>query len=160
MMTRTRPVALTALVALALALAGCEEERACTLIGCAPSSLTLDTAGWEPGEYEIEVRYTAGGEIAFECTLELGQQVVADAGPIQSTCRQTAGDTRALELYPTTNTAPRLEVYDSPDEVRLVLRSDGETLFDDTIALEHEVSYPNGPHCGGCRSAEMTLTLL
>jgi len=51
-------------------------------------------------------------------------------------------------------------VYDSPDEVQLVLRRDDEMLFDDTIELEHTTSYPNGRDCSACRSANMTLSLL
>jgi hypothetical protein len=139
--------------------AGCTEERSCTRIGCAASRLMLDTEGWAVGQYEIEVRYTLSGDIAFECTFDVGEQAT-DAGPIQSTCRQTAGDTRTVELYPPSGMEPTLDVYDSPDEVRLILRSAGETLFDDTIALEHETSYPNGRDCAACRSANMTLSLL
>lgn len=146
---------------LALLAAGCDGSTDCTAIGCASSRLTLDTEGWTPGEYEIEVRYTRGGDFTFECSFTVGEHAGADAGPIQSTCRQTSGDdVRAVYLYPTPGTEPVLEVYDSPDEVELVLRRGDEQLFDDTIELEHTTSHPNGPDCGTCRSASMTLSLL
>jgi len=150
--------------ALLLMASGCSEPRSCTRIGCGGSRLTLDTDGWMPGEYEIELRYTLGGDHAFVCTfsVEDPQNAGGDAGadPIQSTCTQTVGTGRAVHLYPIPGMEPALAVHDTPDEVRFVLRSGGQMLFDDTIKLEYVESSPNGPGCGACRSGSMTLSLL
>jgi hypothetical protein len=166
MMKRLFLLSALAFVCSLLAATGCEESDACTAAGCGPSRLKLDTEGWAPGEYEIELRYTLGGDQAFVCTLSVDDPQASehagdDAGPsgYESTCRQTKGTSRSVQLYPSAHMGPAIEVFDAPDEVQLVLRTGDQTLFDDTITLEHETSYPNGPDCGACRSASMTLTL-
>lgn len=166
-MRRATLLGLLAAPFVVLAATACEETHACTAAGCGPSRLTIATEGWVPGEYQIEVRYTLGGEQAFECTFAVADsedpgQRGDDAGAedgIQSTCEQVVGTGRAVRLYPVPGMEPVIEVYDAPDAVQLVLRNGDRELFDDTIALDHVASYPNGPDCGACRSATMTVTL-
>lgn len=163
----SRALALLTLVAVVLlaAVSACDNHL-CTAIGCGPSELTLDTEGLPADEYEVEVRYSLGGEQAFVCTFRVGDADTAangddDAGPsgFTSTCRQTVGEGRAVDLYPS-ELNPTIFVYDSPDEVQLVVRNDAGTVFNDTITLEHVESNPNGPDCGSpCRTATMTIAL-
>jgi hypothetical protein len=132
---------------------------------CAASELTLDTQGLSPGEYQVEVRYSLGGDQAFACTFQVpdaDSAANADAAAASSisTCTQTVDEPRAVELYGSAEPNPTISIYDSPNQVRLAVRNADGTVLDDTITLEHVASYPNGPDCGSpCRTATMTIAL-
>jgi hypothetical protein len=148
------------LCALMLGASACTEERSCTLIGCQNGSFQLLEGDWAPGDYELEVSYSKLGDQSFVCPFQIAADGDADAGtsPYQSTCMQTKGTDRALTFYLGPN-VPTLHVNDDADTFQLTIRRDDQVVFDDTIAPEYQVTHPNGPDCGSCRSAQTSIDI-
>lgn len=143
-----------------LAMSACEETQICTNIGCRANDYQL-VREWSPGEYEVDVSYTLGGDVAFACTLHIEEGEDDDAGAFdnrEGACTQTEGDPRAVALN-VLNGAVTLSIYDAPESFQLDVSRQGESLARDTVTPQYEVSYPNGPKCGECRSATMAIAL-
>jgi hypothetical protein len=82
-----------------------------------------------------------------------------DAGTIaQPECEQVTGSDRSVILL--AGGQPAIALADAPDSMQRVVRAADETIFDETITPDYEVSYPNGPDCGSCRSASQICALV
>jgi hypothetical protein len=132
--------------------------------GCRASDYQLVHA-WSAGDYEVEVSYALEGDIAFVCTLSLADADLDDdgggSGNQQGSCTQTQGDGSAVLLNVLNGgTTVLLSLYDAPEAFDLVLRRDGETLFEDTVTPDYETSHLAGrSECGACRQADMSIEL-
>jgi hypothetical protein len=142
---------------------GCDNAPPCPPTYLCGSSDYQLVRAWTAVEYEVEVAYAHGGDIAFVCTLSFsgddGDDDGGGAGNTQGNCTQTRGETRPIALNLLSGgTAVTLSLYDSPDTFDLTLRSDGETLFDGTFTPDYEASHVSGrPDCGACRTAYMNI---
>lgn len=145
------------LLAPLLLASACDEAQVCTSAGCATSNYTL-TGAWTGGEYELEISYELGGHKSFVCAFDIGQ---GDAGTHtgNATCDHSMGGGSTLDIF-LDEDEPTLHMYDAPDRFELELRKNDETLVRDYIVTpEYEALFPNGPDCGSCRAADMTILL-
>jgi hypothetical protein len=169
-MTRSFGLALVGASSVLLTASACDETTSCTLIGCGPSNFTLVREDWPAGDYELEVSFTAGEEVAYLCDFRIAgnpndllendlleDDAGADAPGGQ--CRQTKGAQRSL-VNVFVYDGVRLEMYDSPASLQLELRSAAETIFEDTITPQYITSYPNGSDCGpACQMTDTDIEL-
>jgi hypothetical protein len=141
-------------------IAGCEEERNCTLLGCGPSSHQLGSEPWPPGDYEVVIAYEQSGSVEVNCSFRIGAASTSgddDAGAFEdeamADCSQTTGGTIAVWA---TDRA-RLQMFDSPASFELSIKREGRVLFDETVTPDYAASEINGPGCGVCRNTSETI---
>ncbi|HEX2881800.1 MAG TPA: hypothetical protein VHO25_19880 [Polyangiaceae bacterium] len=152
------------MVAVLLSNGACVDEddgRACTTMGCGPSTevrLTPESGALADGTYLITVDLD-GDEIACSFSLpddlpesgEAGYAECAGDGAIQAVLQPRAGANNVIvELY----------IGAAPQELGISVTRDNRSLLSRQLQPSYTTFYPNGPECGpGCPHADLSLTL-
>lgn len=144
-----RGLTLLGLMGAFVQLVGCDALNACNDGGCGPTlDVTLTSAAWTPGEYTVELVPEDPGRKTVRCTLTLPLSEAAGGADCSGPGMVFGMDELSLWYWDS-----------GPVPAQLSVTRDGETLFDERINPSYEESFPYGEDCGGCESAELTVTL-
>src|SRR6478752_6247989 len=156
--SRCRSLLAMTLVALAT---GCDANSDCTEIGCTSRVSVSAAPGsgiWQAGNYGLDV--SLDGE-AVHCEFLLpdalpaeGLDSLIDCGDVvrasfvsRDDCSGGCSLTDEYDL--------QLLFFKLPEKVDVKLTRDGESVLDESRAIEYHEVFPNGPECGGtCQQAK------
>lgn len=139
---------LLSLIAVMWTWSGCEQEHACTLIGCR-DGLVMSFDGLIAGStYQIVVSVVTPTATAplVTCTAAPGAN-----GDQQLTCDSVDSHTEV---------GTTLQIHDSTlNQIQVTVSSNGAQLSQQTFTIGYQSVEINGPGCGVCTHADVTVTL-
>jgi len=147
-----------ALCILAAVVSACDDTHPCTLIGCTDNtSLRLESATWEQGQYDIDVSYD---ERNATCSIAVpvDQDADADAGVIRGEQTHCVSDGTAL-IRLEARRGLILTIEGLPAIVQVAVRRDDASLGAFTVRPTVTPWYPNGAGCGTCYKGAAVITI-
>lgn len=147
-MSRLRLVVLSSL-ALCFGLAGCD-NKVCSLIGCSEGLLiTFDGSFGSNKTYDITVSDVTTDEVVpiLGCTLVAGDG--------------TNGTLRCSSVHPHSEQGSTVSLRDpQPSRLDIKVSVDGVQIADKQFDVAFKTVELNGPGCGTCTNASVTMSLL
>jgi hypothetical protein len=148
MLDMLKLVALLAL--LAAGSSGCESSHACSLVGCLDGVIVSFTGLGAHPSYDITITpVTTTPDVVplATCTID-----ASDAGARQLTC------TSSFETHDEFGLSVRIQ--DSTlQAIQISVSSDGTPVAQQTFDVSYQSSEINGPGCGVCTQASVSMTV-
>jgi len=155
MWVRRRWVALSVALLAGSTSFGCEEEHACTEIGCMDGwSLTLREADGSAPTHTVELNVDGTRVVCPAVSLEARTASCSDSVGLQLVdevmCEEhvSSNGDRSQVCTPTGRFEEMVLVNGRPAEVVVALRDDGALTDQRTFEPRYEAAQPNGPDCG------------